>query len=380
MKKTILILMLLVFVNSVFAQETCEYNGIKTEFSYPYQEPGKKAEYKDEKFVRMVDSKVVKNLEQLKGLICLESADFYNQGISGDLEKLKGLISLKVLSLHTNPNVQGDVCAFSKATKLKSLKLAFDEKVYGDISCLKDLNLDTFAMTYSKISGDLSDLSHMTNLKALYLSGTNIAGNISSLSGLTNLEELTLSDSEMDGSKFYGDLASLDNLKKLRRVALYNMGATNCEHFHEVHPNIEGGCSDKSKSTVTNTNVESEKIIGKEARMPMDAPKDDGPKSSDGPPEECIVNKQFIGEDKCRALMDKKHAKGSSGAPPPKECIVNGKFIGDDKCMALVDKTSSTKTSSVQQEKTEPRGAVNKAVTKKGLMQKVINWLVSLFK
>ena len=257
MKKTILILVLLIFISSVFAQEICEYNGIKTEFNYHYQEPGKKAEYEDEKFVLMVDAKVVKNIEQLKGLTCLEFADFYNQGISGDLENLKGLINLKVLSLHTNPEVQGDVCAFSKATKLRSLKLAFDEKVYGDISCLKDLNLDTFAMTYTKISGDLSDLSHMTNLKALYLSGTNIAGDISALSGLTNLEELTLSDAETDGSKFYGDLASLDNLKKLRRVALYNMDVTNCEHFHEAHPNIEGGCSDESKSTVTNTNIES---------------------------------------------------------------------------------------------------------------------------
>ncbi|MEW5896792.1 MAG: hypothetical protein AB1668_03820 [Nanoarchaeota archaeon] len=243
----ILVLTLLIFVSSVFAQELCEYNGLKTKFDYPYQTPGAKIEYKDEKFISLVDSKAVKNLEQLKGLVCLEYADFYGQGISGDLENLKDLTNMKVLSLHTNPELTGDTCTFSKATKLKSLKLAFDEKVYGDISCLKDLNLDTFAMTYTKISGNLSDLSHMTNLKALYLGGTGVTGDISALSKLTNLEELTISDPEFKDSKIQGDLASLDNLKKLRRVALYNMDVTNCEHFHETHPNIEGGCSKESK-------------------------------------------------------------------------------------------------------------------------------------
>ena len=286
----------------------------------------------------MVDAKAVKNLEQIKGLICLEFADFYNQGISGNLGNLKDLTNLKVMNLHTNPEVQGDVCVFSKATKLKSLKLAFDEKVSGDISCLKDLNLDTFSMTYTKISGDLSDLSHMTNLKALYLSGTDITGDVSALSGLTNLEELTLSDAETKGGKFYGDLASLDTLKKLRRVALYNMEVANCEHFQKVHPGIEGGCSDESRSTVINTNVESERIIGREGGNQMDAPKDGEPSDKNAPPEVCIVDKQFIGEEKCRALVDK--------------------------------------TSSAQQEKTEPQ----EIVIEKSFLQKVIDWFNSLFK
>ncbi len=133
-KGIIFILLLLISVSSVSAQEICDYNGIKTEWSYPYWEPEKKIEYKDEQFIQMVDAKVVKNLQQLKGLICLEFADFYNQGISGDLENLGNLINLKVLNLHTNPEVRGDVCVFSKATKLRSLKLDYDEKVYGDIT------------------------------------------------------------------------------------------------------------------------------------------------------------------------------------------------------------------------------------------------------
>jgi len=387
MKKRIFVLMLLIFISSVSAQNVCEYNGVKTEYGLNYQTPGEKSEYADEQFVHLTDAKAIKELEQLKGLICLESADFYAQGISGDLESFRTLVNLKVLSLHTNPNVEGDLCVFSKATKLKSLKLAFDEKVYGDISCLKDLNLETMAMTYTKISGDLSDLSHMTHLKALYLSGTDITGDISALSGLINLEELTLSDAEADGSKFYGDLASLDNLKKLRRVAIYNMKATNCELFTEAHPNIkEGGCSDKSKSTVINTNVNSEKMIGKGDSTSINFPKDEWSKSNDEPPETCIVNQQFIGEDKCKALVDKASSGKSPDKSPPEECIVNGEFIGEGKCRAMMEKMPGAQSekkelqeiesqeTELQESESQRKGAV------RSFLQKVMGWFGSLFR
>ena len=347
MKKIILILIGLILINSVHAQESCEYNGIKTMFGYNYQEPGKKAEYSDEQFILIADAKAVKSLEQIKGLKCLESADFYNQGISGNLENLKDLINLKVMNLHTNPQIEGDVCAFSKATKLKSLKLAFDEKVYGDISCLKDINVDTLAMTYTKISGDLSDLRHMTNLKALYLSGTDVVGDISALSGLTNLEELTLSDPEADGSQFYGDLASLENLKKLRRVAIYNTKAINCDHFTQMHPNIEGGCSEESKSAVINTNIESEKIIGKETGLPNAGLKDQESGDSAGPPERCIVDGNFIGENECRKMMEVPGMR----TPEP------------------LPETVSPETELPEE-----------IVIKKSFLQKVIGWFSSLFK
>ena len=157
-------------------------------------------------------------------------------------------------------------------------------------------------------------------------------------------EELTLSDPETDSSKFYGNLASLDNLKKLRRVAIYDKGITNCEHFHEVHPNIEGGCSDKSKVTIINTNIESEKIIRKEIRELMNVPKGGKPEDN-GPPEECITNGQFIGEEKCRTLVD----KTSSGQS---------------------EKTEQQERAEAQQEDD---------LQKNGLLQKVIIWFISLF-
>ncbi len=366
MKKLVLAMVLLALVSAASAasaraaQELCEYGNAKTEISSPYYEAGKKIEYAGESFVMLSDPKAIKKLEQLKGLTCLEYGEFYNQGISGSLENLKGLVNLKVLSLHTNPDIYGNICALSEAVKLKSLKLAFDYKVYGDISCLKELNPETLAMTYANISGDLSDLGNMTNLKALYLGGTNVSGDISSLSGLTNLEELTLADFEMNGSAFYGDLASLDNLKKLKKVAVYKTKAVNCEHFHKMHPGIEGGCSDESHTTIKNPNEESERKIGKgQLDNTLDKSKEDKP------PEECIINEEFIGEEKCRALVDKTYSGKSASDNPPEECITSGKFIGEDECRKIAG---------------ERAVAYERAAAKGNLLQKAISWVISFFR
>lgn len=241
MKRIILILALLITIGAVYAQETCEFNGVKTTFGALSYEAGVKSEYANEQFVHLSDPKAVTNLEQLEGLACLEHADFYNQSVSGDLENLRGLVNLKVLSLHTNPKITGDICALSNAVKLKSLKFATDVNVYGDISCLKNLNLETLAIRGTKISGDISGLSHMTNIKALYISDTEITGDISALSGLANLEEFGISD-EPGNSKVTGDLASLDRLAKLKKAVLFKTKATNCAHFLKMHPGIQGGC------------------------------------------------------------------------------------------------------------------------------------------
>jgi Leucine-rich repeat (LRR) protein len=189
------------------------------------------------------------NLSQLSGLNCLQYMDFYKSGLTGDLSSLGSLSDLVVFNMNNNPGIYGDVCALSKAKNLRTLRLAFNPQVTGDISCLKDLNLDTFAVTGTQITGNLSDLSHMTNLKELYLGGTSVEGDIASLSKLTKFEELVISDSQEKRPKVYGDLSSLKDLKKLRRVALYNISATNCEQFTRDHPNIlEGGCSQLSES------------------------------------------------------------------------------------------------------------------------------------
>ncbi len=252
----------MLFTSSASALELCEYNDIKTTRDRD-DIPG--SLYLKEEYISIRDKHLISNLEQIEGLICVQYADFYNSGLTGDFSSLANLVNIEYLSLHTNPDIQGDICALSGATKLRNLKLAFNPKLKGDISCLKNINLETFAMSFTNISGDLSGLSHMTKLKELYLSGTAVSGDISALSGLTNLEQLVISDTAMTGSKIYGDLSSLDNLQNLKKVALYNMDVTNCKHFTRKHPNIEqGGCSDESRSGFNreSNNKLSEDLLG----------------------------------------------------------------------------------------------------------------------
>ncbi len=248
-----------VSIGSVAALAPCQSGGLTTSIHKNYQ-----MLYPNEDFLRIDNKDLLKDLEQLKDLACLQYLDATDHGLKGDVAHLKKLTNLEALSLYSNPGVYGDICSLSGAAKLRSLKFAFDPKVYGGISCLKDLNLETLAVTDTKISGDLSSLSHMTNLKALYITGTDVYGDISSLSQLTNLEELGISDEYPGNPKITGDLASLDNLKKLKKVSLFSTKATNCKHFTETHPNIpQGGCSADSRSTLKNPNTLAERKIGK---------------------------------------------------------------------------------------------------------------------
>lgn len=252
MKKEFFVFILiiaLISISSVSALSPCQAGGLTTSIHKNYQ-----MLYTDEDFIQVDNKDLLKDLGQLKELTCLQYLDATGHGIKGDVANLNKLVNLKVLSLYDNPEVYGDICSLSGATKLRSLKFAFDTAVYGDISCLKDINLETFAMTNTKILGNLSSLSHMTSLKALYISGTNITGDISSLSQLVNLEELGISDEYPGNSQITGDLASLDNLTKLRKVSLYKMKTTNCAHFTEMHPDIEqGGCSQSSQASLRDT-------------------------------------------------------------------------------------------------------------------------------
>jgi hypothetical protein len=181
----------------------------------------------------------------------LQYIDFYKSEIKGDLANFKNLNDLRVLNTNENPGIYGDICALSKATNLRAFRVAFNKDVTGDTSCLKNLNLDTFAATGTQITGNLSDFSHMSSLQELYLGGTNVEGDVASLAKLTELKEMVISNSEEERPKIYGDLSKLKNLKKLWRVSLYNISATNCDQFTQDHPTIEeGGCSQLSGSSM----------------------------------------------------------------------------------------------------------------------------------
>jgi len=97
------------------------------------------------------------------------------------------------------------------------------------------------------------------------------------LKNLTNLEELGIADEYPGNPDITGDLGCLDNLKKLKRVAIYNTSTTNCEQFTKSHPNMDktktesgmqggGGCSKESMKTVVDYAKKYEAKIGKEVQ------------------------------------------------------------------------------------------------------------------
>lgn len=221
--------------------------------------------YVNEDFIRINDLDLLKDVNQLKDLTCLQYLDATNRTIKGDIANVKNLVNLEIFSLYSNPEVYGDICSLSKASNLRAMKFAFDPKITGDISCLKGLtNLENFAMTHTQIKGDLSALSNMTHLKAIYINGTNISGDICALKDLTNLQELGIANEYPGNRNIRGDLSCLDNLKKLTRAEIYSTSTTNCEQFTKSHPNIEqGGCSKESLKTLIDYGQKYEEKIGK---------------------------------------------------------------------------------------------------------------------
>ncbi len=371
-KKMIVVLVSLILIFSVFAQmekdenkklSPCSSGGLTTSVHQRFQ-----MSYTDEAFIQINDIDLLKDVSQLKDLTCLQYLDATDRTIKGDIAHLKNLINLEVFSLYSNPEVSGDICSLAGAANLRSLKFAFDPKITGDISCLKDLTkLETFAMTHTQIYGDLSVFANMPHLKAIYVSGTNVKGDICAFSKLTNLEELGIADEYPGNPDIIGDLSCLDNLQKLKRVSIYNTGATNCEQFTQSHPNIDqmgptetgrpagGGCSKESLKTLVDVAQKYEQKIGKEVQTEVrgkpDYKQDDNTLGGE-PPEECIVDQKFIGKENCQAMME------ASGPLAKQKEVLPEAEHGD---------TSET---TLPEEKPK----------EKNILRRIVEWFVSLFK
>ncbi|MDD4983896.1 MAG: hypothetical protein PHH82_03610 [Candidatus ainarchaeum sp.] len=382
MRKIILFLLLVVLsVSFIYAIAPCQSGDITTSVYKDYQ-----MAYQDENFIRINNIDLLKDVNQLKDLTCLQYMDATDRTITGDIANLKNLVNLDVFSLYSNPDVYGDICSLAGATNLRSLKFAFDPKITGDISCLKDLTkLETFAMTHTNISGDISVFANMPNLKAIYVSGTFVSGDICVFSKLTNLEELGIADEYPGNPDITGDLSCLDNLKKLKRVSIYNTNTTNCEQFTKTHPDMNetvtesgmqggGGCSKESLKTLVDYAQKYESKIGKEVQTEVKGQPNYN-KSDDGPPQECIINGNFIGEDDCKALVSNEPTSKEkpSDNGPPADCFIDGEFIGKDKCETLM--TGKSVPSIPEQEEAEPQEKEDR-----GFFQIIIDWFVSLFK
>ncbi len=92
------------------------------------------------------------------------------------------------------------------------------------------------------------------------------------------------------------------------------------------------------------------------------------------PPKECMIDENFIGEERCRALVDKepmakRSTKGSPDNGPPEDCFISGKFIGREKCEALMQGVPLSPEEAPPQETS----------IEKSFFQKIVDWFTSLF-
>ncbi len=91
-----------------------------------------------------------------------------------------------------------------------------------------------------------------------------------------------------------------------------------------------------------------------------------------GPPEKCIVDRKFIGEEACRALVGRTSQRGSPDQGPPEECFADGEFIGEERCRKMMEESGP---------QAEPPGTLPQAESQeKGFLRRVIEWFVLLFK
>ena len=192
----------------------------------------------------------IKDLTGLEYAINLEFLDLSgNELKSGDLDPLLGLNNLKELHLSHNHIV--DISSLADAgtnlENLEELDLSHNYKIDGGRVYLYDLTPLTSLQSLERLKlagNDISnlspltelnglkwlDLSHnqvnsfgslagLTELQVLNLSGNNISGDISDLSAMTDLERLDISG-EKDNPNGINDISDLHNLANLRRLNL----------------------------------------------------------------------------------------------------------------------------------------------------------------
>ena len=151
------------------------------------------------------------NLRYLSlGAEYIEGKGYVNSNTVLNLQPLSGLTNLK-LDLRSS-NIS-DISALSALKNLNALYLSNNN--ISDISALLELTNLTELWLQSNNISDISALSGLTNLKWLYLSRNNIS-DISALSALKNLNALYLSNNNIS------DISALSGLTNLHTLRLHN--------------------------------------------------------------------------------------------------------------------------------------------------------------
>lgn len=142
---------------------------------------------------------------------------------------------------------------------------------------------------------------------------------------------------------------------------------------YEVDADKVGSC-DYSDLANPICEPEEEKITWNFTTKRTDGTEDRGDVS--GPPEECIVDQQFIGEEACRALVGSSR-RGSPDRGPPKECFADGEFIGEDECRTMMEAAGLPSATPPEPEEAPSKTAPSET---KGFLRRVVEWIVGLFR
>ena len=164
----------------------------------------------------------------------LEKLDVYpfedNKELTVDLnfEDLKYCKKLSWLAL-SYMRLSGDISALQNLTALTYINLD-GTQVTGDISALQNLTaLTSIKLAYTQLSGDISALQNLTALTYINLDSTQLSGDISALQNLTALTYIQLNDTQLSG-----DISVLDKLTKLTTFNCYNGGDFTGDFFGKL--------------------------------------------------------------------------------------------------------------------------------------------------
>ena len=124
------------------------------------------------------NSQVYGDIKALENLTALTNIDLNNSQVYGDIKALENLVEITNIQLQ-NTKVKGNISSFSNLTKCTEINL-YNCVCYGDISSLQKLT-KLSRIIIPGLSGNLSYLASMSELKNIETSNSTLTGDIATL-------------------------------------------------------------------------------------------------------------------------------------------------------------------------------------------------------
>ncbi|HLD72476.1 MAG TPA: hypothetical protein VJA23_02740 [Candidatus Nanoarchaeia archaeon] len=330
----------------------------------------------------------IANLKDLKNLVVFSL--YSNPEVYGDICSLAGATNLKSLKFAFDPKITGDISCLKGLTKLETFAMTHTQ-ITGDLSVFANMpNLKAIYVSGTNIKGNICALSNLTNLEELgiadeYPGNPEIYGDLACLDNLQKLKRVSIYNTKTinceqftkshpniaqmgmtESGRPAGGGCSKESLKTLVDVAQKYEKKIGKEVQTEVKgkPNYQPAASEEGVDNKEFDNKEFDNrnvftkifdwiksLFKKEPAPPLDISKpfpeikddkeEDLPSKvpDGGPPKECTINGQFIGKDKCKAMMEKLFINAPDD-DIPEECVVEGEFIGEAQCKTMMEVSS----------------------------------------